>query len=301
MEFRPLLSDEAIIEEIALLTNLERHDIERRVHAEKAANGSNVCRDAETFGVSPHVYDERMERLYEQGDGFIFETLVFWAKPGRQQWTLEAIERIRRYSQNRQLKPHQVRILMLGDGTGSDSLFLVSQGFHVDYFDFPGSKTFAFTRSRFERYGVLDRGANLITRRSEIRSNHYDVVFCFEVLEHLPDPVSLIDDIGKYLRAGGIALITEAFRNVSAMLPTHLECNRRLDGKTVFLFLRQGLMLDWYSPSTLFKPTEYLKKNRISVGCLVKLLMDWGVMKMFVGGRLRNLRVIANRLLHGLH
>ena len=299
MEFRPLLSDEAIIDEIALLTDLERPDVERRVAAEMAANGSNVCLDAERFGITPHVYDDKMEGLYQHGDGFIFETLVFWAKPGRQQWTVDAVERLRRYAQERHIEPHQVRILMLGDGTGSDSLFLVNHGFHVDYFDFPESKTFSFTRRRFEHYGVLGRGANLITCRSRIQSNFYDAVLCFEVLEHLQDPLSLIDDIGKYLRAGGIALVTEAFRNVSAMLPTHLERNRRLDGWTVFLFLRRRLMLTWYSPHTLFKPTEYAKDDRISVSRALKILTDWGVWKMFVGGRLRNFRVIANRLLHG--
>jgi hypothetical protein len=121
------------------------------------------------------------------------------------------------------------------------------------------------------------------------------------VLEHLPYPLSLIDDIGKYLRVDGIALVTEAFRNVDPTVPTHLECNRRLDGKTVFLFLSRGMMLNWYSRNTLFKPTEYVKKNTISFRSLVRVLSDRGVLKMFVSGRLRNLRVNARRLLHGAH
>ena len=40
--------------------------------------GSNVREDVARFGVTPHDDNDHMMRLYRDGNGFIFETMVFW-------------------------------------------------------------------------------------------------------------------------------------------------------------------------------------------------------------------------------
>lgn len=53
------------------------------------------------FNASPHVCDDNMLQLYQHGDGFIFETMVVSAKPSRQKWTDQALDRMRLYAGQR--------------------------------------------------------------------------------------------------------------------------------------------------------------------------------------------------------
>ena len=80
-----------IVEEIVHFTNLPRPDVEHRVWMQALEPGWNVLRDVEYFGVTPHVDDEKLAQLYRKGDGFIFETMVFWAKPDRRRWTQDPV------------------------------------------------------------------------------------------------------------------------------------------------------------------------------------------------------------------
>ena len=76
-----------VVDEIARFTTIPRSEVEQRVWMQALEPGWNVLNDMERFGVVPHVPSERMTQLYRDGDGFIFETMVFWAKPDRRRWT----------------------------------------------------------------------------------------------------------------------------------------------------------------------------------------------------------------------
>ena len=69
-----------------------------------------------------------MRKLYRDGDGFIFETLVFWARPFRQKWIVHALERLVLHARACGTDLSQLRVLILGDGAGNDSLFLAQNG-----------------------------------------------------------------------------------------------------------------------------------------------------------------------------
>jgi hypothetical protein len=103
-----------------------------------------------------------MLRLYQHGDGFIFETMVVSAKPSRQKWTDQTLDRMRLYASRRNIPLSALKVLMMGDGSCSDSLFFVEHGIPVDYFDVPGSKTFDFAISRFRKHGVLNSRVKLL-------------------------------------------------------------------------------------------------------------------------------------------
>lgn len=264
-----------IIDEIARFTDLPRPEIERRVRRAFDCPGANVREAAEQLGVTPHRFDDRMIRLYEQSDAYIFDSMVFWGRDERRSWSDCAVERIERYRGVRDLPARDVRVLAYGDGPGSDSLLLASRGYRVDYFDVPGSRTFAFALERFRRHGFL---GNEIEVREHVEADGpgepaaYDVVVCFEVLEHLTDPSAAIALIARALKAGGIALITEDFGNTGADFPTHLASNNRFAGRTPFMFLRQGLRLTWYRDDPLFKPMEYQKAEVRRLRDAVRLL-----------------------------
>lgn len=237
------------MDEIASLTGVDRARVEYRLQMESLELGWNVKRDAERFKVHPHRFDERMAALYLEGDGFIYETLTFWKRPYRQNWTMLALDRIRKLQVER---PH---VLLVGDGAGNDSLYLSSQGICVDYYDLPGSQTFNFAVQRFKRRGA---GIKIIADREKIPANRYDAVISFEVLEHVPDPQAELDSISGFLRPGGIALITEAFSGITPELPTHLESNLRYVGQLPFMCAEVGLSFSWHGPG--WKPWEFIKQ-----------------------------------------
>jgi SAM-dependent methyltransferase len=266
-----------IVAEIARFTDLERVDIERRVWMQAVEPGWNVAQDAVRFQVTPHEYNEHMEQLYRDGDGYIFESLVFWARPGRAKWAKHSQERIESFAQANRREKEDIRILILGDGVGNESLYLADSGYCVDYFDVPASKTFDFAIKRFDFYGFLGTSIRPVTDYEQCLAQKYDVIICFEVLEHLPDAVQAIHDISTMLKMNGIALVTEDFDDVVKQHPTHLKTNVRFAGSTPFLFLEQGMLLTWYSHEMLFKPYEFTKVGRVSRRQTLALLADGNI------------------------
>jgi SAM-dependent methyltransferase len=284
------ISFEAIVDEICRFTQVPAEEVARRVWSEALELGWNVGRDAEAFGVTPHYYDERMEALYREGMGFIYETMVFWAKPSRQEWTFKAVDRLRRYSTAKRVEVGELTLLLLGDGVGNDAIFFARNGFNVDYFDVPGSKTYDFAVKRFVHYKLLNQNVHLISDYGSCFEKQYDAVISFEVLEHLPDPRRAIADIGKLLKSGGIALITEGFGSTPANLPTHLMCNVNLEGRTPFIFHECGMLLSWYSHTPLFKPIEFIRLEKKRPLGSARLLFDGGVTKAIARAQVRRLK-----------
>ena len=278
-----------LVDEIVGLTDLPRADVEHRVWQEALQIGWNVARDVERFGVQPHVYDANMERLYRDGDGFIFESLVHFARSRRQKWIAQALERVRRCAREAGVAPADLRILALGDGVGSDSLYLAANGCTVEYFDVPGSRTFDFALRRFERYGMLNTRIHVLAEDPLRGSRRYDVVLSFEVLEHLSQPPAAAGEIAAIVRPGGLALVTESFSAVNDQFPTHLAANARYEGQTPFLFLRHGLALSWYSTDPLFKPMEFRKAGGPRRAHTLRLLADVRVMRAYQHGVRRHL------------
>ena len=135
---------------------------------------------------------------------------------------------------------------------------------------------------RFDRYGFLGKSIRPLPNYHACLNREYDVVISFEVLEHIPQPVATIQDIASVLKIQGIALITEDFGDIIDRLPTHLKANSRYLGQTPFLFLKNKMLLSWYSQQTIFKPMEFVKIKNISAGDWFSLIHDFNVRSLFL-------------------
>jgi SAM-dependent methyltransferase len=271
-----------VVNEIVRFTNLPLAEVEHRVWMQALVPGWNVIRDAERFGITRFQFDDKMIRLYTEGDGFIFDSLVYWTRPARRLWIEHALERIKQYAAQTKTPLAELKILMFGDGPGNDSIFLASHGLTVDYYELPGSQTFAFAVKRFRHYGFWERAIRPIYDHQACLRSEYDVVLSFEVLEHLPDPLTAIREMGDALKVGGIAIVTEDFGDLAAHLVTHLKSSARYLGTTPFLFLKQNLVLTWYSQDELFKPYEFVKVERTSARDWWGLVRDYNVRSYYL-------------------
>jgi len=277
-----------IVDEISHLMDLDIESVRYRVWKESLQVGSNVIEEFKEFEVKSHIYDSKMEKFYKQSYSFIFETLVESCRPGKRLVQQRVLERIEKYLKKQNIQKTELKILMFGDGCGSDSIYLYEHGFRPTYFDVPGSKTFEFAMKRFNKFKI---SIEKIDNYNLIPKNYYDVVICLEVLEHLPEPIETIQSISNFLRNNGIALITESFGAILDCFPTHLLSNLKYDGKTPFLFLRAGLVLNYYSygQSLNFKPMEFIKKQ-VTIKDKLKLLSDKIIIKNLIKCWLRRFR-----------
>lgn len=283
-------SFDEIVNEIKTFTTFSLNEIKQRVWQESIDFGSNVALDVKEFGVTPHYYNENMEKMYKEGYGFIFETLVFWSKKFRQCWIRDSLKRIEIYCESKSIPKDNLNILVYGDGVGNDSLFLVNNGYKVDYFDFPGSRTYEFALNRFESNKLTGDFINIISDYEFCLEKEYDAIICFEVLEHLSDPISTIKDMSRILTTEGIALITESFRGVYDIFPTHINSNKRFSNGTPFIFLENSMKLTWYSKEDLFKPMEFKKVDKTSISDFILLLFDPRMLKEYFFYKSRKLK-----------
>ena len=184
-----------VVAEIVQFTDLTQPEVEHRVWMQALEPGWNIIQDVKRFGVTPFQFNDNMARLYTEGDGFIFDSLVFWARPARQLWIKHALDRIKHYAKKTDRSLKDFRIFMHGDGPGNDSLFLASCGLTGDYYEVPDSHTYNFAAKRCQHYGFWESKIRPVDDYQLCLHGEYDAVISFEVLEHIPEPISAIHEI----------------------------------------------------------------------------------------------------------
>lgn len=120
------------------------------------------------------------------------------------------------------------RVFDFGCGIGTDALFLAKSGYEVTAVDVKGP-AFEFARHRLARRGLR---ANVIESTSGIPAldGSFDAAICFDVFEHLLDPLSSARALVQGLRSGGVLLQQATFSDYGVH-PCHLEFGiRRFSG-----------------------------------------------------------------------
>lgn len=126
------------------------------------------------------------------------------------------------------------KYLDYGSGTGSGGLLFAREDLDVTLCDV-SSPLLGFAKYRFERRGLRARFVDL--KRSEPETP-LELITCFEVLEHVIDPLAVLRKCHKWLCDGGYLVLTAPF-GIDPERPMHVVHDPRLKLK----FRAQGFEL----------------------------------------------------------
>lgn len=198
--------------------------------------------------IEPYLWTDDLVRFYEQTDAFLYE-LVTWNRNANKvairQWMHGVLARMPAVA---------LDVLTYGDGIGCDSLYLTQAGHRVTYCDL-GELSERFAQALF-----AEAGLPFESRRDldALPAEAYDAIVCLDVLEHVPDPASLVEKLARCLKPGGILIVSAPFFAVDSEFPTHLASNVRHSGSLAGLYGNSGLQLvdgrPFHDPLVLSKP-----------------------------------------------
>jgi SAM-dependent methyltransferase/glycosyltransferase involved in cell wall biosynthesis len=227
----PLRDKQFLIDTIQEITGKERDEIARRFKLEHHDIGGNVRRALDDAGIKPYEYGPEIEKFYADTDAFLYESLA-WNRTSLKNKVRSWIGIHLAQSQQTPLK-----ILTFGDGLGIDAYFLAQLGHEVTYFDV-SQDCATFARKIFE-CGNLD--VTMIADPEQLPKCHFDAILCLDVLEHVPDPPSLVGWLAGLLREGGEFIVHAPFFYIDPAVPTHLRSNKKFSGDLSMLYESHGL------------------------------------------------------------
>lgn len=192
--------------ELSKFTGLDGNTINK-----KMMNANNVLIE-HWNAINPKSNYER-EQFYKNEENWIFDLLAW----GRPKW----IEKINSYLINEDKK-----ILDFGCGTGDFTIGL-SLRHEVEYLDVKGAITTQFLKWRLKERNLKAKEINRIGR-------DYDAILCFDVFEHLSNPIKLIKEFAKSLKPKGLLFISTGFHDYRPMHIFHDEGKFRKSLRELF-------------------------------------------------------------------
>jgi SAM-dependent methyltransferase len=227
-------------------------EVRRRLQQEHLSLGHNVREQLRRRDVPPSVFGPRMGQFYAETDAFLYETFT-WNRYGMKQamrrWILSFLRR---------RHPGPARVLAFGDGLGFDSAGLAMAGHRVTYFDV-GQPGIAFAKKVFAANAVQ---VEILTSPDQLAAESFDAVVCLDVLEHVPDPPRLVEQLAGYVRPGGWLISHAPFWFVHPSVGTHLAANCKYSGQLRRLYGPAGLRA--VDGALAWNPIALEKVNRAS-------------------------------------
>lgn len=227
----PLDDNRCLVELIAAVDEEPVEVIRKQLWDEEQDLGKYHREDFARQGLTPHVWDERLERYYRELSVWLTSYAVWNRRP--EKLTMRAW--IGRYLASR--STGALRVLTVGDGAGFDSLYLAQCGHQVSYWEL-SERAVAFATRIFH---LANQPVRVVRETAELAHESYDVVVCLDVLEHVPDPPSFVEQLSGYLRPGGLLIVHAPFFFVTRHCPTHLRANRKYSGEFRQLYRAAGL------------------------------------------------------------
>jgi len=138
------------------------------------------------------------------------------------------------FAQGLQLK----RVLDFGSGIGSGSLCFAAVGCEVHAADI-AKRLLAFVQYRLRARGFNVLTIDLNEKRPSAR--YYDLIACFDVIEHLPNQLEKLRELSSYLRPGGYLLINLMEDSSNPDRPMHISSA----GNILSIIRQTDLVPDW--------------------------------------------------------
>ncbi len=216
----PLGDDRFLIDLVSRVSHVPPQEVVERLKKEHYDLGVNVRDALSARGIKPFRWSDELETFYAESDAFLYESLV-WnrtsLKNDMRRWIAAHLDGI---------SDAPKRVLTFGDGLGFDAFYLAKVGHQVTYFDV-SERCSSFAQSIFER-GDLD--IRMLADPADLSAKSFDVVICLDVLEHVPDPASLVKWLSEALREGGRMIVHAPFFFLHRCVSTHLKSNRKYSG-----------------------------------------------------------------------
>lgn len=257
---------------IAEVTGASIAEVKQRLLQEHRWLGCNVLDAMRRGNVTPYTFGEAMARFYAQTDAFLYETFTwnrYTFKRQMRRWILAFLEQ--RYASS-------ARILAFGDGLGFDSAALALAGHQVTYFEV-GQRNIAFAQRVFAANSVE---VAVRTSLDGLAAESFDVVVCLDVLEHVPTPPQLVEQLATYVRPSGHLISHAPFWFVHCSVGTHLAGNQKYSGDLRNLYGREGLRA--VDGAIVWNPIVLEKVNGPGTAKPIILLRSQA--KLYLGGML---------------
>ena len=222
--FEPVLVTGEDIDDLASFTGMSPDRCRDRLRTYSTEEMAQEWRDAEPR--SP----EAILDFYQSTELYIWALMQWHASVARKPYW-DALHRLCELVPNDGPK----KVFDFGCGIGTDSLFLASRGYDVMLVDVAGP-TLEFARHRFQRRGLK---ARFVESSSPLPNppETFDAVVCFDVFEHLPEPLGAAKQLVGALKPGGVLLQQGGFLDEGGH-PCHLdEGLRRFGGLRWSIYL----------------------------------------------------------------
>lgn len=141
-----------------------------------------------------------LTQFYNQSDTELFELIEWHANDAIHYRTLV----LRDFAAARPGRNY----LDYGSGIGNDALVFAEAGFDVTLADISDC-LLAFAAWRCRKRGFKVRTIDL--KHESLPAQEFDVVLCFDVLEHIPKPLTVVRNIRAALHSGGLLLVHAPF------------------------------------------------------------------------------------------
>jgi len=265
----PLQDNAYLIPLIADVTGADRIDVMERLRREHLYHPYNVADAFFKKGLEPYTWSQELLDFYEETDSFLYE-LVVWNRSSMKcfmrQWMLDFLRR------------HRLpggRVLLCGDGIGSDSFFFAQAGYETISFEVSRYGV-QIARRLFDDYKV---NVHIADTLETFEPESFDAIFSLDVLEHVPSPPDMVRDVSRLLRRGGFFIISAPFNGIHPQWPTHLKCNRKYSGRTAWL--EQAGQMKLIDGCTFFNPLAFQKECEDKRGMFdlpwaKRLTLGWG-------------------------
>jgi 2-polyprenyl-3-methyl-5-hydroxy-6-metoxy-1,4-benzoquinol methylase len=207
--FDPAFLTDEDVDDLTSFTGMTREAVRERLNSysldEMTANWTRA---------NPSAEDELLE-FYRSADEYVWELMQWHASADRRPYW----DALAYLADNHPAHAGWGRVYDFGCGVGTDALYLAQRGYSVTLVDVEGP-AFHLARHRFQRRQLP---ASFVESHSMLPEpdGTYDVVVCFDVLEHLPKPLDAARRLVACLRPGGLLLQRATFEDADRH-PCHL-------------------------------------------------------------------------------